>query len=30
MSFAASSGTAFHLAADLVDELLAQEGEVPF
>lgn len=30
MSFAAASGTAFHTAADLVDELLIQEGEVPF
>jgi hypothetical protein len=30
MSFAASAGSAFHTAADLVDELLAQEQEPPF
>ena len=30
MSFAASAGSAWHSAADLVDELLMQEGEVPF
>ena len=30
MSFAASAGSAFHTAADLVDELLAQESEPPF
>ncbi|NDB65119.1 MAG: hypothetical protein EB168_05550 [Euryarchaeota archaeon] len=30
MSHAALAGTAFHTAADLVDELLAQEQEPPF
>jgi hypothetical protein len=29
-SFAMHAGTAFHSAADLVDELLAQEQEPPF
>lgn len=29
-SFAMHAGTAFHAAADLVDELLAQEQEPPF
>ena len=29
-SFAMHAGTAFHTAADLVDELLIQEQDVPF